>query len=137
MTTLYWLLSGMIAACLSFRAWHPGLCHGTIIRKARLESQLFSCSRVHMIREAAVQSSSAAVRHHKPHDMGSGRGSFLVVMLMRRTWRLQSGSDAVYLYVHVRIRGPHGQGASSDMTTWRHLANRSLTRVQKGGLFSY
>jgi len=69
---VYWLLSGIIAACFSFRVCQPGLCHGTAIRKARLDSQLFSCSGVHAIREAAVQSSSAAGRHRKPHDKGSG-----------------------------------------------------------------
>ena len=65
-----------------------------------------------------------------------GRGSFLVVVLMCGIWWLQLGSDAVYLYVHVRIRGPHGWGASSNLAAWRHLANRSLTRVREGGLFS-
>lgn len=44
----------------------------TTARKARLQSQLFSCSRVNLVREAAIQSSSVAGTHCKPRDKDSG-----------------------------------------------------------------
>lgn len=70
-----------------------------------------------MIREAAVQSSSAAGRTASHAIRSLGRGSFLVVVVMRRIQRLQSGSDAVCLVVHVGTRGSHDQVAVSNEAT--------------------
>ena len=53
------------------RVEQPGLYHGTTIRKARLQSQLFSRIRVHVVRSAAIQSSSEDGTHHKPRDQDS------------------------------------------------------------------
>lgn len=82
---VYWLLSGVFAASFSFCVYQPGLCYGAAIRKARLDTQLFSCSRVHMFRNAAVQSSSAAGNTASHAITTLDRGSFLVaVVIMRR-----------------------------------------------------